>query len=737
VPFRVDDFIRIQNFNGKNSKYLAGKVTAVTDLSFTIEVLTDTDSYLFADGTDHSLPPSTDFDGGVKYDLQGISGKQLLIVQGNDFEGGATVAVRRKGTTNVRWSTTMAGGDNETKNYYFAITFSGEDELSIYSVNTDGGTITTVQVRGRYNVPEPGDVALQWGNKNDKDRQGLIYLTNSDSGAPYIDVLDGINSGNKRGNYNRVRIGKLSGISDQTGYGIWGSQDGSSTDFVISSDGYAKIANFDFNNNSLTNRIGNKFISFSNSETANAVTNDNGNTYGRRGLTIFNYNDETKSGGFKVARFGQISKKDDPVTFSSTPEYGIQIMTMINGSGQDIFRVDSSGAFFAGWNFNNKSLYKDDGIKLSLGEPHFWNSGWYGLQVGADSKNRIWLGSNGTNYEIACWKNDKYIFRLGSIQNQIAGITLNDSRLYTSAFSLNKDGSVSFAKGKVECKADGSGFVAGGKISWDASGNAKIDGSLITKHINTTYIEGLSLNFKKGKIASFNIDSTSLSNDAISIRYNNIKLAECNSNLPVIEFFKDDYNKQSNRGALICLDTLNNTFSIETSNKYKVDIFSDNRIRILTKEGTINASGIVIDSDVNIAAHAGNINITAGDLRITHGNIRSYNNWYSTTISNTHWTLNINYALNFLIRATGSLDSTIYLPSSDEINNWLGTSTHMFSVAIKVKRNSTRTLTIKPKTSNNLYQWNGGTTSSFNMQKGDYMEFLWDGSAWNATIRAT
>ncbi|MET4142778.1 phage tail protein [Pedobacter sp. UYP1] len=74
-------------------------------------------------------------------------------------------------------------------------------------------------------MPAAGDSVFQFGNTSDSNRQGLIYLTNSDTGAPYIDVLDGINSDNLSGK-TKVRLGKLSGISDADlgeldGYGLY------------------------------------------------------------------------------------------------------------------------------------------------------------------------------------------------------------------------------------------------------------------------------------------------------------------------------------------------------------------------------------------------------------------------------------------------------------------------------------------------------------------------------------
>lgn len=85
-------------------------------------------------------------------------------------------------------------------------------------------------------------------DSSEAGRDGALYLTASDRGSPYMDVT----KGNGNGGYSsRLRVGKLNGIGGQAGYGIWGSTDGSDTNFVISTGqgatpAYAKIANINF-----------------------------------------------------------------------------------------------------------------------------------------------------------------------------------------------------------------------------------------------------------------------------------------------------------------------------------------------------------------------------------------------------------------------------------------------------------------------------------------------------------
>lgn len=69
--------------------------------------------------------------------------------------------------------------------------------------------------------PQAGDFALRWGNNDNTDRQGLIYLTTADSGAPFIDVYDGITDSSTEGKL-KARLGHLTGIRTQRGDQLYG-----------------------------------------------------------------------------------------------------------------------------------------------------------------------------------------------------------------------------------------------------------------------------------------------------------------------------------------------------------------------------------------------------------------------------------------------------------------------------------------------------------------------------------
>lgn len=72
--------------------------------------------------------------------------------------------------------------------------------------------------------PEIGDEVCQLGNSVDVNRQSAIYLTASDSGNPYIDILSDIKQKSFNGSI-RARLGNLKGITyglnELEGYGLF------------------------------------------------------------------------------------------------------------------------------------------------------------------------------------------------------------------------------------------------------------------------------------------------------------------------------------------------------------------------------------------------------------------------------------------------------------------------------------------------------------------------------------
>ncbi len=143
-------------------------------------------------------------------------------------------------------------------------------------------------------VPAIGDDLIQFGNKTNTARQGVLYLTASEDGKPRFAVLNGVNSTDLTGK-TKVILGCLDGITDTafsadsqpSGYGLYSENVFLKGIFVLKSgkkveefinDGIASVqvggrnllANSDFSENSLSKWMGsqdkNYTLSIENSE---------------------------------------------------------------------------------------------------------------------------------------------------------------------------------------------------------------------------------------------------------------------------------------------------------------------------------------------------------------------------------------------------------------------------------------------------------------------------------------
>ena len=117
-------------------------------------------------------------------------------------------------------------------------------KFTIDSVASSSGGVTT------YNVTcNSGDLSnLMVGGTATRITGGTILLDATSANSPFMDILDSATI--------HVRLGKLTGVGSLTGYGIWGSRNGSETSFYISSSGTAKIAGTNFNSDALYVGVG-------------------------------------------------------------------------------------------------------------------------------------------------------------------------------------------------------------------------------------------------------------------------------------------------------------------------------------------------------------------------------------------------------------------------------------------------------------------------------------------------
>ncbi len=99
-------------------------------------------------------------------------------------------------------------------------------------VNTINGKTVTFMAATGYagdtGAIEPGDDFVRIGSETNVTRQGSIYLTSDDAAAPYIDIVDGVDSWANWKSFNKLkaRLGKLTGVVSPTmgaltGFGLY------------------------------------------------------------------------------------------------------------------------------------------------------------------------------------------------------------------------------------------------------------------------------------------------------------------------------------------------------------------------------------------------------------------------------------------------------------------------------------------------------------------------------------
>ncbi len=257
------------------------------------------------------------------------------------------------------------------------------------------------------------------------DRKGALYLTSSDNGSPFMDVI--------YDEVARLRVGKLAGVGTQKGYGIWGSQDGVSTDFVISTgdiangiSAYAKIAGFDFNSNRIRSASQRLHIS---------------NQYNRFAVTKFQT--DNPASGARVQMYA-----------NSDTDWGIYGTS--NGTTPD-FQLGSTNQI-AGFVFTNSRLNKlQSGVNIWMGTD-YENAAYQGFGVYLNDSNWIRMATVGGNSYLQAKKDNNLLFNLNTAgTSQIAGWSFNDY----SFSKVDNDTHIGLSTSKTQT-ADGFGRLQQG-----------------------------------------------------------------------------------------------------------------------------------------------------------------------------------------------------------------------------------------------------------------------------------
>jgi len=162
----------------------------------------------------------------ISASLENASTKQYRLIfdtgsgYGHSFRPGDVIRAQR-------FSPTISGETDGTTDG----DASFKSDLTIESVTGISESLARLTgSNGTTDAPAPGYEYVRIGSTTTGSRQGAIYLTADDPGAPFIDVADGIK---KHADFNatgtvKTRMGKLTGITSArfgtlTGYGFYSS----------------------------------------------------------------------------------------------------------------------------------------------------------------------------------------------------------------------------------------------------------------------------------------------------------------------------------------------------------------------------------------------------------------------------------------------------------------------------------------------------------------------------------
>lgn len=180
---------------------------------------------------------------------------ELLIHQIRATNGSIFVS----STAKVAGVTSLGGGfyqlvtDGETAHGFLLNDIIRAQRFTGSGVYQSNGKVTNVIDLYKFNmvlvsgtVPAVGMEFVRLGNEDNTNRQGTIYLTADDSGAPFVDVVDGIASHadwNTAGKV-KVRLGQLNGIFGAgKEYGLYAGQGTADTDKYLRLSGANAILN--------------------------------------------------------------------------------------------------------------------------------------------------------------------------------------------------------------------------------------------------------------------------------------------------------------------------------------------------------------------------------------------------------------------------------------------------------------------------------------------------------------
>ncbi|BDQ01942.1 MAG: hypothetical protein KatS3mg036_0496 [Ignavibacterium sp.] len=349
----------------------------------------------------------------------------------------------------------------------------------------------------RNGTIDKNDLCVRIGNTSNITRQGSVYLTSDDANAPFIDIVDGVNSWSTWSGFNKLkaRLGKLDGITDSffgtlSGYGLYAKSNAYLRGKIYAEQG-GWIAGWTIDSARLLSPT---IVDGAGYETNFELVADGGSDAVGAYL---NYDLGVIDTPIFLS-FGNI--KDGYGNF--TGYYGISFR---QGSS-NLFELSNNTTQIAGWNFDYQRLYKSTNIELNSATDtigvnsnkvklFYTNSSSWGIE-GRDSSNNLVFQLGSTN-KIAGWN-----FIPDHIYKLTSG-TPTTSPAYGLTISATSSASVVIAYGSNWQRYVKLGYQTSG--NWFGLEGTDSSGNLIFQLGSTN------------KISGWNFDTTKLSNGIVSL----------------------------------------------------------------------------------------------------------------------------------------------------------------------------------------------------------------------------
>jgi|GEM_PF-3360438 len=298
-------------------------------------------------------------------------------------------------------------------------------------------------------TPGIGDTIVRMGNALDTDRQGALYITASDAGAPYIDVIDGVNTFSFL-DKTKVRIGDLSNMTDHlfnmSGYGLYAEN------------AYLRGAIEAVSGQIATWEIVGRYIQ----------SNDQSLVMYHNGALSY-----IRSENFDYRTyFGRVPSNPNAGIYGTL--YGIgqydYSPEINNGQGQPTFLLTNDYKRIAGWNFDFEKFYDNNswmtitsnlnGSKITM------------LRSGVDLQFGAMLFGENPILGLRCKWGDDEIFYLTGSASHIAGWHFDTEAIWTGTkngtgdadLTLSNTGDYIIRSQSFNVKRDGTVEISGGNF---------------------------------------------------------------------------------------------------------------------------------------------------------------------------------------------------------------------------------------------------------------------------------